>query len=328
MLGLQSSRFDRLLLWSPQTNQYIDVGDYIFEELPSLQDQIAADDARILALEAKLTTLDEQKAAKFVAVDPLSLDEGVFPNRLSQSEGPAPASATAISLNGVDTYIELQGRTHVLDFTKDWSVGVSVITQGASVQGANLVCFASGGVSLNLKVQGAPSETSNWGSYNSSNGDLYHVTGRFNANTWAGPTDDSRLLWVYTAATKQLAYYISYEDGSFSRKANIAVPQSAIDAQTPSAALCFGKPWTGTGGAAFSGTAYQGVLADWMLSPHAWTELEITQYFSVGPEELPSLDLWDKVSSFIVPGEYPAVVDAKGNLTDGALINGVPSDFV
>ena len=43
----------------------------------------------------------------------------------------------------------------MLDFTKDWSVGVTVITQGSSVQGANLVCFASGGVSLNLKVQGA-----------------------------------------------------------------------------------------------------------------------------------------------------------------------------
>ena len=73
---------------------------------------------------------------------------------------------------------------------------------------------------------------------------------------------------------------------------------------------------------------YQGVLADWALSPYAWTELVIQEYFSVGPEELPNLNVWDKISSFIVPGDYPAVIDVKGRLTDGALINGDPSGFV
>ena len=127
---------------------------------------------------------------------------------------------------------------------------------------------------------------------------------------------------------KKLAYYISYDAGSYSSRANISVPQSAIDAQTPGADLSFSGPWTGTGGASFSGTAYQGVLSSWACSPHAWTELEITQYFSVGPEELLNLHLWDKISSFIVPGEYPTVTDVKGTLTGGALINGSPSDFV
>ena len=251
MLGLQTARFDLLEVWDPLTSVYINVAEAL-NQLAPLEDQIAADDARIQALEDKTESLDERKADKFVAIAPLSLDEGVFPNELSQEEGPAPASATAIRLNGVDAYIEFsEGRTDVLDFTKDWSLGVTVVTQGSSVQGANLACFASGGVSLNLKVQGEPSQTSNWGSYNTSNGDLYHVTARFNTNTWAGPTDASRLLWIYTASTKKLAYYISCEEGSYSRKANIAVPQSAIDAQTPGTALCFSKPWTGTGGASF-----------------------------------------------------------------------------
>ena len=44
--------------------------------------------------------------------------------------------------------------------------------------------------------------------------------------------------------------------------------------------------------------------------------------------ELDTLDLWDKVSSFIVPAAYPALVDVKGKLTNGALLNGEPSDFV
>ena len=181
---------------------------------------------------------------------------------------------------------------------------------------------------MDLKVQGAPSEGSNWGSYNTSDGDLYHVAGRFNANTWQSPTDDSRLLWVYTAATKKLAYYISYEDGSYTRRADISVPQSAIDAQTPGSELSFGKAWSGTGGAGFSGGPYEGVLADWVVFPHALTEEELDEYFSVPADELETLDLWDKVSSFIVPGVYPALVDVKGKLTNGALLNGEPSDFV
>ena len=191
-----------------------------------------------------------------------------------------------------------------------------------------MTCFSSGGVSLNIKVQGAPSEGSNWGSYNTSNGDLYHVAGRFNANTWQSPTDDSRLLWVYTAATKKLAYYISYADGSYTRRADISVPDTAIAAQTPGPELSFGKAWSGTGGAAFSGGPYEGVLADWVVSPHAWTTEELDEYFSVGADELETLDLWDKVSSFIIPGAYPALVDVKGNLSNGALLNGEASDFV
>ena len=169
---------------------------------------------------------------------------------------------------------------------------------------------------------------SNWGSYNTSNGDLYHTVGRFNANTWAAPVDGSRLLYVYNATEKKLAYYISYEDGSYTRKANISVPQTAIDGQTPGDELSFSKLWSGTGGQAFSGTAYQGVLADWALSPHAWTELEIQEYFSVGPAQLPSLNVWDKIDSFIAPGEYPSVIDTKGVLTDGVFYNGSPDDFV
>ena len=103
----------------------------------------------------------------------------------------------------------------MLDFTKDWSVGVTVQAQGLGMEGANMAAFSSGGVSLNLKVQGAPSgEGSNWGLYTPSAGDLYHVAARANANTWASPAYDSRLLWVYTAADKKLCYYISYEDGS------------------------------------------------------------------------------------------------------------------
>ena len=87
MLGLQFSRFDRLLVYDPVTAIHIDV----MEALRGLQDEIdqlqILDTGRLDAIEAKLASLDEQtqlKATKFVALDPLSLDEGTFPNELSQ----------------------------------------------------------------------------------------------------------------------------------------------------------------------------------------------------------------------------------------------------
>ena len=85
---------------------------------------------------------------KFVALDPLSLDEGTFPNQLSQQGGPTPQSASAINLNGETAYIQFDGRTHVLDYTKDWNVGCSIQTQGEGVEGTNMTAFSSGGTAL------------------------------------------------------------------------------------------------------------------------------------------------------------------------------------
>ena len=182
---------------------------------------------------------------------------------------------------------------------------------------------------MNLKVQGAPNgEGSSWGLHTTSNGDLYHVAARANANTWASPADGCRLLWVYTAAEKKLCYYISYADGSYSQKANISIPQTYIDVQTLSTQLEFSKPWSGTGGAAFSGAGYQAIMTHWVLSAHAWTEEELVEYFGSPIEDLPTLPLYDKVSSFITPGVYPNLVDAKGTLTNGQLIGGEEADFL
>ena len=165
MLGLQAARFDDLEVWDPRVSLYINVVEALEDLEGRIGSQIESEDARITALEDKSQSLSENKADKFVAIAPLSLDVGTFPNELSFSGGPTPASASAINLNGEDAYIEFQGRTHVLDYTKDWSIfGCSIQTQGLGQEGQNMVCFSSGGCSLNLKVQGPPNgEGSNWG---------------------------------------------------------------------------------------------------------------------------------------------------------------------
>ena len=102
-----------------------------------------------------------------------------------------------------------------------------------------------------------------------------------------------------------------------------------MDAQTLAAEMAFAKPWTGTpSGLAWSGAAYMGTLNNWVLSPHAWSPVELTEFFSQSSDVLPTLTFYHKVSSWIKPSVYPAVYDVKGTLTGGVFHNGLPSDFV
>ena len=91
--------------------------------------------------------------------------------------------------------------------------------------------------------------------------------------------------------------------------------------------LSFGKPWTGPGGFNFSGSPYHATLSDWILSDHAWTDLEIDEFFSVPPEQLPSFPFYEEITSWLKPGVYPEVIDFRGVLTGGALCGGNPSYF-
>ena len=92
--------------------------------------------------------------------------------------------------------------------------------------------------------------------------------------------------------------------------------------------LRFGKSWSGPGGQNFSGVGYMAIITHWVASPHAWTDEELVEYFSVPIEDLPSLPLYDKVSSYIVPGVYPNLTDVKGTLSNGVLIGGEEAGFL
>ena len=134
--------------------------------------------------------------------------------------------------------------------------------------GTTLSTFGTGTNSLNLKVQGAPIYNSIRGLYGSTADNLYDATLRFTSNTWRAPTDDSRMCFVYTAATIHFQYFILYEEGVYTRKANLTVSQTAVDAQTVGPEMAFGKPWTGTpSGIAWSGAAYMCTLKNCVLSP-------------------------------------------------------------
>ena len=65
------------------------------------------------------------------------------------------------------------------------------------------------------------------GSYNASNSDLYHTSGRANSNLWVRITADNRLLYVYNHVDLKLAIYFGERStGTYARKGNISIPQT------------------------------------------------------------------------------------------------------
>ena len=152
MFNVSDGRFDKLEIWDGV--RYINVMTAL-NAVAGLPDQIADDEARIDALEAKQENLDNNKADKFVAQSPLYLKTDVTPNELYAAEPPPPITANAIVFNGTDAYIEFTtGRVDVMDYTHDWSMAVTVNVQGQGAEGSNLTTFGTGTNSLNLKVHG------------------------------------------------------------------------------------------------------------------------------------------------------------------------------
>ena len=140
---------------------------------------------------------------------PTVYETDVSPQQLYAQEPPPPSNANAIVLNGANAYIEFSGgRVDVLDFTKDWSVAVSIHTQGQGIEGSNMSTFGTGTVSLNLKVQGAPLYNSNYGQYNTSAHNLYDTATRFNSNSWRAP--QTILGWLGCTPLQQGIFNISF----------------------------------------------------------------------------------------------------------------------
>ena len=51
------------------------------------------------------------------------------------------------------------------------------------------------------------------------------------------------------------------------------------------------------------------------------------KYFSIADRDFNTLSYYSQIWAWLRPGTYPAWVDNKGNVPDGALIGGSPGDF-
>jgi len=239
-----------------------------------------------------------------------------------------------IDLDGVNDYIGFNNSENVLDFTQDWTIGVTLVGVTGANSPKNMTLFSRGGVHITLKAQ---SGSSNWGLYVTSDNNLYNTTNRAQANTWYAPNDFDRILFVYCSTTKRLKYYLGDPStGTYAMRANLPIPQTMIDTQNIVGGLELGNNWTGVGGANFSGVNWNGGLNNLIGSSIKFTSPFIQEYFqnqAVDPENpdsfFTSAEFYPDLSFYCKLGEdtYPNVTDEKGNLTGGELFNGSPDDF-
>jgi hypothetical protein len=239
-----------------------------------------------------------------------------------------------IDLDGVNDYIGFNNSENVLDFTQDWTIGVTLVGVTGANSPQNMTLFSRGGVHITLKAQAG---SSNWGLYVTSDNNLYNTTNRAQANTWYAPNDFDRILFVYCSTTKRLKYYLGDPStGNYAMRANLSIPQTMIDTQNITGGLQLGNNWTGVGGSTFSGVNWNGGLNNLIGSSIKFTSPFIQEYFqnqAVDPENpdsfFTSAEFYPDLSFYCKLGEdtYPNVTDEKGNLTGGELFNGSPDDF-
>ena len=270
----------------------------------------------------------EQQAIQFWSFDV----EDFVP--LSEFAAVGNQSNKYIDLDGVNDHIAFTNADAVLDFTQDWTIGMTLVGVTPPASNENMTLFSRGGVHITLKASAA---STNWGLYVTSNDDLFNTTSRAQANTWYRPDDFSRLLFVYCSTTKRLAYYIGDPStGTYAQRANLSIPQSMIDSQNITGGLKIGEAWSGTGGSTFSGVNWNGGVNNLIGSGLKFTTPFIAEYFqnqSVDPDNpdafFTGAEFYADLSFYCKLGEdtYPDVTDEKSTLTGGALVNGAAEDF-
>ena len=310
-LGNQFNSFERLFQSKADAVQAVATGDYV--PVPGKINSVLIG--------------GEQKSIQFWSFDILDFVP------LSEFSSVGNQSNKYIDLDGVNDYIGFDNADAVLDFTQDWTVGITLVGVTPPSGTKNFTLFSRGGVHITLKA----SASTNWGLYVTSDDDLYNGTSRAQANTWYRPNDFSRILFVYCSSTKRLKYYLGDPStGTYAMRANLSIPQSMIDSQNITGGLKIGENWSGTGGASFSGVNWNGGVNNLIGSSVKFTGPFVTEYFqnqAVDPENPDSFftgaEFYSDLSFYCKLGEdsYPTVSDEKGVLTGGELFNGSNDDF-
>ena len=253
--------------------------------------------------------------------------------------GAANQADNYIQLDGVNDYIDLPtlggGASDLLDFTKDWSIGITLVGVDGPASAKKMTLFGRGGVQITFHAQAG---STNWGLYVTCDNDLYTASKRAQANTWYAPGDFHRILFTYDATTKYLKYYLGDpQTGVYAQRANLAISQTMIDSQNITGGIKIGEAWSGVGGATFSGYNWDGGVNNFIAADMVMTGPFIAEYFQdqSGDPDAPSSDsittaeYYPDLVAFCKLGEdiYPDVVDTVGNITGGELINGTEDDF-
>ena len=233
-------------------------------------------------------------------------------------------SNSFIRFDGSNDYVEFSakgtGNANLLDWGKDWTIGVTLTEFDIASDGKFFTLFSSGQNAIMLRRGG-----SNQGLYLTGN----DGANKAGINTWYAPNAGGKLMFVNDGTAGFLKYYIGNVDGSFALRGVVNIASATLGNNNPGTNFCIGKK-VGNNAVAeslmFHGGMNNLITAD---EPFANASPMISEYFGVN-ETYDQSSFYADLTSWVKMGEdvYPTVSDEKGVMTGGALIDGTEDDFV
>lgn len=236
-------------------------------------------------------------------------------------------SPAYINFDGSNDYVTFSGGNTAagyLDWTKTWTVGFTVngypqysdqLYQSLCSSGGNHIMVRRGGTNQALYV------TSNGGTSGTGAGYSHGI------NVWYPIADGDRLLFVYDSATQRLKYYTGTAGaGTYTQRGDLLVNATVMGTNSPNDEFNIAKH----GDIGGSPMNWHGGLNNFVASNIVWGLPMIAEYMGSTGTDFDELSIWDDMTSYSQLGSdtYPNVVDVKGALTGGSLIDGTEDDFV
>jgi len=231
-------------------------------------------------------------------------------------------SNSYIHFDGSNDFVEFSAKgtanAGLLDWTQDWSIGMTLVEFDVKSDGKFVTLFKSGDNAIMLRRGG-----SNHGLYVTGNDGATKI----GANTWYAPNAGGKILFAYYKDFSRLRYYIGNVDGTYALRASYVVNVGAIGGNTPGSEFSIGKRATNNNVAEslmFHGGANNVIVAAEPLEgPY------VQEYFQVN-EDYDQASFYPDLTSWVKMGEdtYPTVSDTLNTMSGGELIGGNENDFV
>ena len=233
-------------------------------------------------------------------------------------------SNSFIRFDGSNDYVEFTTKgasnANLLDWSKDWTVGLTLTEFEIASDQKFITLFSSGDNAIMLRRGGV-----NHGLYLTGN----DGANKAGVNTWYAPNAGGKLLFANDGTNGFLKYYIGNVDGTFALRGVVNIASATLGNNNPSTNFCIGKK-VGSNAVAESLMFYGG-MNNVITADEAFANASpmITEYFQV-QETYDESSFYADLTSWVKMGEdvFPAVTDTKGVMTGGTLVNGNEDDFV
>jgi len=233
-------------------------------------------------------------------------------------------SNSFIRFDGSNDYVEFTAKgaenVNLLDWSKDWTIGVTLTEFDIASDGKFITLFSSGQNAIMLRRGGA-----NHGLYLTGN----DGASKAGINTWYAPNAGGKLMFVNDGTAGFLKYYIGNVDGTYALRGVVNLSSATLGNNNPGTNFCIGKR-VGSNAVAES-LMFAGGMNNTIVADEAFANASplIQEYFQVS-ETYDESSFYADLTSWIQMGEndFPEVTDTKGIMTGGSLIDGNEDDFV